>query len=78
VDESSWCQHDREQLPVAPSPKKYYMESVTSSCSSATFPAHGAPHERVCGKWLANSTTQSIPLVPTSSCGVHVDGAVQS
>ena len=69
---------DQEQLPVAPSPKKCYMESVTSSCSSATFPAHGAPHRRVCGKRLANSTTQLIPLVPISSCGVHVDEAVQS
>ena len=48
--------------------------SSTSSCSSATFPAHGAPHGRVCGEVIDYQYYSVDSFIPISSYGVHVDG----
>ena len=37
-------------LQLVTSPKRLCRKSVTSGCSSATFPTHGVPYRRVCGK----------------------------
>ena len=37
-------------LQLVTSPKRLCRKSVTSGCSLATFPTHGVPYRRVCGK----------------------------
>jgi len=67
-------------LQLVTSPKRLCRKSVTSGCSSATFPVHGVPYRRVCGKVIGYQYYSPDGFYPfyvnqrLTIDGVYVDG----